>query len=97
MQLKLIIILIFSLILVIFTMQNSAPVSIRFFGWESPSVSLIVVILLSVLFGGIFAVILGFLKQLKLIKILREKDKEIEKMSAQISDSKKSEERNENL
>lgn len=91
MQLKLIIILVFSLILVIFTMQNATPVSVKFFGWQSPSVSLIVVILVSVLFGGIFATILGLLKQWKLVGLLREKDKEIEKLSAQVSESKDAE------
>ncbi|MCK5534158.1 DUF1049 domain-containing protein [bacterium] len=92
MQLKLIVILLFSLILVVFTMQNISPVEIKLFGWVSPPLSLMVVILISVLFGGLFATILGLLKQWKLISLLKEKDRKIEALSVRFAELKKDDE-----
>lgn len=92
MQLKLIVILLFSLILVVFTMQNITPVEIKLLGWVSPPLSLMIVILISVLFGGIFATILGLLKQWKLIGLLKEKDRKIEALSIRFAELKKDDE-----
>ena len=85
MQLKLIVILLFSLILVVFTMQNITPVEIKLFGWVSPPLSLMIVMLISVLFGGIFATVLGLLRQWKLLSLIKEKDRKIEMLSARFS------------
>ena len=57
MQLIIIIILIFAVLLVIFTLQNSIYVTLHFFLWEIANVSLVLVLICSVILGYLVAAI----------------------------------------
>ncbi len=67
MQMQLLFILIMSLLLMVFTFQNPYPVQMRFMGWQSAQVPLIMVILISVIVGVVGSLLLG-LKQAKELK-----------------------------
>ena len=68
MQLQLVFILVMALLLVIFTFQNPYPVQMRFMGWQSEQIPVIVIVLISVLIGVIISLIMGLQKQNKLKK-----------------------------
>ena len=67
MQMQLLFILIMALLLMVFTFQNPYPVQMRFMGWQSGQVPLIMVILISVIAGVVGSLLLG-LKQAKELK-----------------------------
>ncbi len=67
MQMQLLFILIMALLLMVFTFQNPYPVQMRFMGWQSGQVPLIMVILISVIVGVVGSLLLG-LKQAKELK-----------------------------
>jgi len=67
MQMQLLFILIMSLLLMVFTFQNPYPVQMRFMGWQSGQVPLIMVILISVIVGVVGSLLLG-LKQARELK-----------------------------
>lgn len=69
-----------ALILVVFTLQNPYPVQVKFMGWQTGQVPIIVVIIISVLVGAIISLMLG-LKQTgelkRYIRRLEEENKEL--------------------
>lgn len=67
MQKNLIIALVFAILVAIFSIQNSGPVSLLFFGWEF-STSLVVVVLGSAVLGALIMWIISSFKQMKLKK-----------------------------
>lgn len=67
MQMQLLFILIMALLLMVFTFQNPYPVQMRFMGWQSGQIPLIMVILISVIAGVVGSLLLG-LKQAKELK-----------------------------
>lgn len=66
MRLQLIIILVMSLLLVVFTFQNPHPVQMHFVGWGTKQFPIIGVILISVLVGVIASLMLGLKSSNKL-------------------------------
>lgn len=76
-QLKLIIVFFVFFLLALFAVLNPNDVSINFFGWNTPPVSMIVVVFGSVLLGAITAGLLGILTQIKLKNTINRKDREI--------------------
>jgi len=67
MQMQLLFILVMALLLIVFTFQNPYPVQMRFMGWQSGQIPLIMVILISIIAGVIVSLLLG-LKQAKELK-----------------------------
>ncbi|MFH1238673.1 MAG: lipopolysaccharide assembly protein LapA domain-containing protein [bacterium] len=74
MQIKLIISLVLALLLVIFAVQNPTTVNIKFLGWQTGEIHLIIVILLAVLIGALLGTILGWPKHRELKEKLKQKD-----------------------
>ena len=86
MQLTLVIAVIFALIVAIFAVQNSGSVDLRFLQWEIQDVSLVLVILGSVALGALLIFLLGLVKQIKMVRKVRElewKNKQFEEKIAQ--------------
>jgi len=67
MQMQLLFILVMALLLMVFTFQNPYPVQMRFMGWQSGQIPLIMVILISIIVGVIVSLLLG-LRQAKELK-----------------------------
>ena len=67
MQKNLIIALVFAILVAVFSIQNSGPVSLLFFGWEF-STSLVVVVLGAAVLGALIMWIISSFKQLKVKK-----------------------------
>jgi len=76
MQIRVMVLLLFSLVIAIFAVMNTQPVKINFFFTEA-EIELIFVIIFSVLFGALFMFILSSMKQLQQSRKIRslEKDK----------------------
>ena len=83
MQKNLIIALIFAIIVAIFSIQNSGPVSLVFFTWEFTT-SLVVILLASAVLGAIIMWVISSFKQLKLKKEIRDLKKEIRNLDKEV-------------
>ncbi len=75
---QLIIILLVALVLILMTVQNPNPVSVRFLSWQAQQVPVIIIILISLLGGVIISAVLGLIKQSKLKDKIRRLQREIE-------------------
>jgi len=80
MQLQLIFIVIMSLLLVVFTFQNPYPVQMKFMGWQTGQVPVIIIVLISILTGLIISLVLGFKQISDLKKTVRRQKREIEEL-----------------
>lgn len=67
MQWQLISILGMALVLMVFTFQNPYPVQMRFMGWQTGQIPVIIIILVSLLVGVVVSLLLG-MKQTKKLK-----------------------------
>jgi len=83
-QIKLIIILFVFFLLALFAVLNPNDVSINFFGWQTPPVSMIVVVFGSVLLGAITAGLLGILNQIKLKNLINRKERDIKDLKDKV-------------
>lgn len=83
-QLKLVVVLVFAFLLVLFAVLNPNPVEINFFGLKTPTAPLIVVVIGAVAMGAIIAAILGTITQMKQKKILSGKEKEIKELKDKV-------------
>ncbi len=63
-----------------FSMENTEPLVLRYFGYETPPIHLYLLILLSVFFGVLLAGIGFMIDQRSLKKAVRQKDQEIESL-----------------
>ena len=63
-----------------FSMENTEPLVLRYFGYETPPIRLYLLILLSVFFGVLLAGIGFMIDQRSLKKAVRKKDQEIESL-----------------
>lgn len=79
MQKNLIIALVFAILVAIFSIQNSGPVSLLFFGWEF-STSLVVVVLGAAVLGALIMWIISSFKQLQNKKEKKNLKKEMKKL-----------------
>lgn len=79
MQKNLIIALVFAILVAVFSIQNSGPVSLLFFGWEF-STSLVVVVLGAAVLGALIMWIISSFKQLKDKKEKRNLKKQIKNL-----------------
>lgn len=75
MQVRAIILLVFSLIIAVFAVMNTQPVNINFI-FGNAEVQLILIILISLLLGAIFMFILASMKQIKLTRQIKQLEKE---------------------
>lgn len=80
MQKNLIIALVFAILVAIFSIQNSGPVSLLFFGWEF-STSLVVVVLSAAVLGALIMWIISSFKQLQHKKEKKNLKKEMKKLN----------------
>jgi len=80
MQIQLIFILVMSLLLVVFTFQNPYPVQMRFMGWQSGQIPVIIIVIVSTLAGLIISLLLGLKQISELKKTIRRQQKEINDM-----------------
>lgn len=72
MQFYLLLALVFALVVAIFAVQNTEPVTINFLTWQFKEISLVLVILGSSAVGAVFLFLLGVVKQLSLYRKNRE-------------------------
>ncbi len=63
-----------------FSMENTEPLVLRYFGYETPPIRLYLLILLSVFFGVLLAGIGFMIDQRSFKKAVRKKDQEIESL-----------------
>lgn len=82
MQFYLILSLVFAIIIAIFAIQNSVPVSVRFLWWNIADISLVLVILASALMGAVMALLPALTRQIKLMLRIRELAEENAKLQA---------------
>lgn len=87
MQWKFIVSLFLAVFVTIFALQNSDPVSVRFF-ISTTEMSQALIIILSAVVGAIIALYLGLVKQLSLSKTIKEKDNKIRNLETDISELK---------
>lgn len=90
MQFYLILALLFALLVAVFAIQNTAPVTLIFFAWRF-QVSLVVIVLGGLAFGAIIMGLLGFLHHIRLsleIKKLRSSVNQLEKAKATLEEEK---------
>ncbi len=78
MRIQLIVMLLVAVVLVLMTIQNPNPVSLQFLSWETRGTPQIVVILVSLLAGGILATVMGMAKQSRLKETIRHLEEELE-------------------
>lgn len=79
MEFKFIIFLILSVLVAIFTIQNSAPVTISFFMFNQ-EISQALIILIAIIIGAIMALFLGLIRQFSTNKSIKGKDKAIKEL-----------------
>jgi uncharacterized integral membrane protein len=70
MQWQLIFILGMALVLMVFTFQNPSPVQMRFMGWQTGQIPVIIIILVSLLVGVVVSLLLGVKQTKKLKKVI---------------------------
>lgn len=75
---QLIIILLVALALILMTVQNPNPVSVRFLSWQAEGIPVIIVILISALMGVFISSFLGLKKLAKHKNKIRRLEEEIE-------------------
>lgn len=81
MQLQLFFLLVMALLLVVFTFQNPNPVQMRFMGWQSSQMPVVIVVLVSILVGAIVSIVLGFKQQSELKKEIRRLKSELDDLN----------------
>jgi len=83
--------LIIALAAIVFALQNSGPVNVKFFIWELSDASLALVLITTLIIGivsGIFFLIPGILKRNKIIGELKKQISKIEKTKPEESITK---------
>jgi uncharacterized integral membrane protein len=75
---KVIVFLILSVLLIIFTIQNQLQIDIRFFKWEIKEVPLVVVLIAGLIFGFLLALMMQLTKIMRLKKELKNVIDELE-------------------
>lgn len=83
MQIRVMVLLLFSLLIAIFAVMNTQPVSINFFFTEA-EIELIFVIIFSILFGALFMFILSSMKQFQQSRKIRSLEKENIKLKSDL-------------
>lgn len=96
MEFKFIMFLILSVVVAIFTIQNSAAVTISFFMFNQ-EISQALIILISLIIGAIMAAFLGIIRRFSANKSIKEKDKLIKQLEKERDELKVSVEEYRNL
>lgn len=82
MSVGIIILLLLALLLVIFTLQNSMPIDIKFLVWQFSDVPFVLTLLICVLIGFIAAVIVSYPKIWRLKSTVKGLQKELNSLKA---------------
>jgi uncharacterized integral membrane protein len=69
-----------ALLLAVFTFQNPYPVQVRFMGWHTSQIPVIIIVLISFLIGIIISTILGLRQSGKLRKEIRRLKIEVDEL-----------------
>lgn len=80
----LIVALLFAITVALFAVQNAAPVDINFLIYQFKGISLVVVILISVLFGSLIVFLLSMVKQVSLMKRIYHLEKRKQSLEAEL-------------
>lgn len=83
---KVIVFLILSVLLTIFTFQNQILINIKFFHWEIIDVPLVVVLLSGLIFGFLLAMMMQLPRIIKLKRELKKVVQELEKSEEIVAD-----------
>lgn len=83
---KVIVFLILSVLLTIFTFQNQILIDIKFFHWEIIDVPLVVVLLSGLIFGFLLAMMMQLPRIIKLKRELKKVVQELEKSEEIVAD-----------
>lgn len=86
MSLKVIVFLILTVLLVIFTVQNQILINIRFFKWEIIDVPVVYVLLAGLLFGFLLALMMQLPRIMKLKRELKRVVVELDKSNDIVAD-----------
>lgn len=81
-----IILLLLALLLVIFTLQNSMPIDIKFLLWQFSEVPFVLTLLICVLIGFIAAVIVNYPKIWRLKSTVKSLQKELNNLKAELDE-----------
>lgn len=92
MQMQLIFILVMALLLIVFTFQNPNPVQMRFMGWESGQIPVILIVIISILVGVIVSMLLGLKQNGELKRIIRQLESELNELKTPLVKSDTDEE-----
>ena len=87
MSITIILILLLSLVLVIFTLQNTVLISLNFLFWNVDDVSLVLTLLIFLICGIIISILLYVPKIWKLKSKIKEQKRQIISLSEKINDS----------
>ena len=77
MQKTMIAMLVGAVFLTVFTLQNPNNTDVKFMGWQSSQIPLIIVIVGSLSFGAIISMLMGFAQTLELKKTIRRLENEL--------------------
>ena len=88
MQGKLVAVLVFTFVVVVFAVFNNDPVQLRFFNWPIGEISMVILVIGAVLFGVVFTAILGWLTQNKLRRQIKQKDTVIRELREVLEETK---------
>lgn len=76
--------LLFAVALAVFVLGNPTPVSVKFIIWQSPNISLALVVLLSALLGALVTFLLDSFRYFKVMKQLKEQLIKNKKLESQL-------------
>ena len=84
MELKVILLFILVLIFVVLGIQNPNPITMHLFGWHSPEVPLIFVIIISMIVGMVVVSLVSVMRQFKLSREIKRLEDVIEKQNEEL-------------
>jgi uncharacterized integral membrane protein len=84
MQVNIVLVLIITVLISIFAVQNTSPVDINFLGWSFRQISLVLVIIFSFAVGALAVFFLALTKQLKSALKIRELSGQNKKLAEEI-------------
>lgn len=84
MELKVIFLFILVLFFVVLGIQNPKPITMDFFGWHSPEVPLVFIIIISMIIGMVIVSLIGVMRQFKMSREIKRLEDLIEKQNEEL-------------
>ncbi|MEW6087789.1 MAG: LapA family protein [bacterium] len=84
MELKVIFLFFLVLVFVVLGIQNPNPITMHFFGWHSPEVPLVFIIIISMIIGMVIVSLIGVMRQFKISREIKRLEDLIEKQNEEL-------------